>query len=481
MSETRAGAAASAVERPNLPLGVIVAITCLAQFMVVLDGTIVTVALPDMQNGLDLSTNQQQWVVSGYLIAFGGFLLLGARASDLYGRKRVFLLGTFVFTAASLVGGLATNPTTLVVARIAQGVGAAVLSPTTLSIISASHTDEERRERAMTLWSLMGAVSSVFGLVLGGVLTAALDWRWVLFINIPVGVVLLAVGGSVLPADQTGTERTRLDLPGALTATLGIGALTYGFSQVSAEGWGSANVLIALAAAAVLLAAFIVVELKSSHPLIPLAIFRASTVRIGNLLLFGMGVTMTAAMVFLSLYFQEILGYDALSTGLALVPMSVFVIGGGLAARQLLPKLGTRALLAIGGLVTAAGLAWMALMPAYPAYLTHVLGPTLVCGLGLSFMLPAATVTSTTGVKREDVGAASGLLNMSRQIGGAVGLAVLVTIAATVTNGVMPESANPADALVQGYHVAFLVNAAIMFVAGLAAFALPASQREAAE
>lgn len=404
MSETRAGAALPGVDRPRLPLGVIVTITCLAQFLVVLDGTIVSVALPDMQRGLSLSTNQQQWVVSGYLIAFGGFLLLAARAGDLFGRKRVFLFGTFVFTVASLVGGMATNAATLVAARVAQGLGAAALSPNSLSIISASHTEEEPRERAMTLWALMGAISSVFGLVLGGLLTAALDWRWVLYVNVPIGVVLLAVGSFVLLADHTDTERTRLDLPGALTATVGIGALTYGLSQVSVEGWASASVLGALAVAVVLIAGFVVVELKSSRPLIPLAIFRARTVRIGNLLLFGMGVTMTAAMVFLSLYFQQVLGYDALSTGLALVPMSIAVIAGGLVARQLLPKLGSRALLALGGVITAAGLAWMTVLPAYPAYLTHVLGPTLVAGLGLSLMLPAATVVSTTGVRQEDVG-----------------------------------------------------------------------------
>lgn len=474
MPDARPSLVPHGVVRPHLPLGVVVVISCLAQFTVVLDATIVTLALPDMRASLDMTTSQQQWVVSGYLIAFGGFLLLAARAGDLFGYRRVFLVGVVVFTLASLAGGLATTPWMLLAARVFQGLGAAALSPTSLNLITASHTDETRRERAVTLWSLMGALSSVAGLILGGVLTAGLSWHWVMFVNIPPGVALLVAGLLWLLPDADTGERRRLDLPGALTATLGIGALTYGLSEVATHGWTGPAVLTALIAAAVLLTVFVVVESKSRHPLIPLEIFRLRTVSIGNLLIFCMGVTMTAGMVLLSLYFQEALDYDPISTGLALLPMSAIVIAGGLAARQLLPKVGTRPLLIAGGLVTSAGLLWMTGMPAEAAYLTHVLGPTLVTGLGMSLLLPAATVTSTTGVAPGDDGAASGLLNTSRQIGGAVGLAVLVTVAATTTERALPGSA-PVDAVVDGFHAAFLANAGVMLVATFAALALPRS------
>ncbi|MGC5054443.1 MFS transporter [Micromonospora sp. DT48] len=477
MLDSRTGLAPRGVVRPNLPLGVVVAISCLAQFTVVLDATIVTLALPDMRASLDMSVSQQQWVVSGYLIAFGGFLLLAARAGDLFGYRRVFLTGTVIFTLASLAGGLATSPWMLLVARVFQGLGAAALSPTSLNLITASHSDEDRRERAVTLWSLMGALSSVAGLILGGVLTAGLSWHWVMFVNVPPGLILLVAGLLWLLPDRDTGERRRLDLPGALTATLGIGALTYGFSEVATDGWTETNVLVALIAAAVLLIGFVAVEAKSRHPLIPLAIFRLRTVSIGNFLIFCMGVTMTAGMVLLSLYFQEALDYDPFSTGLSLLPMSAIVIAGGLGARQLLPKVGTRPLLLAGGLVTAVGLLWMTRMPAEPAYLTHVLGPTLVTGLGMSLLLPAATVTSTTGVAPGDDGAASGLLNTSRQIGGAVGLAVLVTIATTTTERALPDT-TPVEAVVDGFHAAFLVNAAVMLAATFVALALPRSGRQ---
>jgi EmrB/QacA subfamily drug resistance transporter len=472
MSQTQVAPAPAAVLRPRLPLGVVVAMACLAQFMVVLDSTIVTVALPQMRAGLGLSTNQQQWVVSGYLITLGGFLLLAARAGDLFGRKRVLLFGAVVFTAASLAGGLASDPAMLLVARIVQGAGAAALAPTSLSLITASHTDEHQRHRALALWSIMGGAAGSVGVVLGGVLTAELNWRWVLFVNIPLGVGLLAAGILTLLPAPNNSERTRLDLPGALTATLGIGALTYGLSQASSDGWGSPSVVTALVVSAVLAAGFVAVEATSSRPLIPLALFRPRSLRIGNLLMLGMGASMTATFFFLSLYLQEALGYSALRTGLAMLPTTVTLIAGGLAARQLVPIVGRRRLLVTGGLLTAVGIAWLTQAPAHPAYLAHILGPGLVAGLGISLMLLPVTLAGTAGVNPQDAGAAAGLLNTARQLGGAIGLAVLVTVAATATTHAA-HHATPVAALVHGYHVAFLATAAVMLVAALAALALP--------
>ena len=391
-----AAPAAAAVLRPRLPLGVVVAMACLAQFMVVLDSTIVTVALPQMRAGLGLSASQQQWVVSGYLITLGGFLLLAARAGDLLGRKRVFLFGAVVFTAASVAGGLASGPAVLLAARIVQGAGAAALAPTSLSLITASHHNEHQRHRALALWSIMGGAAGAVGVVLGGVLTAELSWRWVLFINLPLGAALVAAATfSLLPAPAR-AQRARLDLPGALSVTLGIGALTYGLSQASADGWGSPSVVAALAAAAVLLAGFVAVEAAGSRPLIPKALFRPRGLRIGNLLMLSMGVTMTAVFFFVSLYLQQALGYSALRTGLALLPITVILVAGGLASRRLMPVVGPRVLLVTGGLLAAAGIAWLALAPAHPAYLTHILGPSLVSGAGISLMLLAVTLAGTS-------------------------------------------------------------------------------------
>ncbi len=474
MSETGAAPASRAVLRPHLPLGVVVAISCVAFFMVVLDSTIVTVALPQMRTGLGLSVNQQQWVLSGYLITLGGFLLLAARASDLFGRKRVFVFGAVVFTAASLAGGLAPDPATLLVARIVQGTGAAALTPTSLSLITASHADDDQRRRALALWSVMGAAAGTFGVILGGVLTTYLSWRWVLFVNVPIGVGLLATAIYCLLPASGSAERVRLDLPGALSATLGIGVLSYGLSQASSDGWGSSNVVIALVVAAALIAGLVAVEATSSRPLIPLALFHLRGLRVGNLIMLLMGVSMNATFFFISLYLQQAIGYSPLRTGVALVPVTVILVAGGLASRRLVPVVGPRLILIIGGLLTAAGLAWLAMVPDHPAYLAHVLGPTIVAGIGMGLMLPTVTVTGTTGAEPEDAGAAAGLLNTSRQLGGAVGLAVLTTVAATATTHAVHHSTYLA-ALVHGYRVAFLVSAAVMLAAALAALALPAA------
>ncbi|MFI0897895.1 MFS transporter [Streptomyces sp. NPDC020983] len=445
--------------------------SCLALFMVVLDSTIVTVALPDMKSGLDLSNSQQQWIVSGYLITLGGFLLLAARAGDLYGHKRVFLFGAVVFTVASLVGGLAGDGGVLIAARIAQGTGAAALTPASLSLITASHTDEHEREKALALWSMMGGVAGLFGVVLGGVLTAEISWRWVLFVNIPPGVALTVAGVMfLLPA--AGSGETRLDLPGALCVTVGIGSLSYGLSEASSKGWGSVEVVAPLVAAAVLVAAFLAVEARSERPLIPRELVRLRTLRIANVLMFTVGVTLTALMFFLSLYLQQVIGYSALKTGMAMLPITVVFIIGGLVSRQFTPVLGARTMLLAGGALATAGTVWLATIPTHAAYVSHVLGPNLVGGFGISIMLLAVTVSGTSGVAPHNAGAASGLLNTSRQIGGALGLAILVTIASNVTSH---AGGSHAHALVQGYRVAFLVIAGCMFVSALAALALPAA------
>lgn len=461
------------VLRPHWPLGIIVAMACLAQFMVVLDSAIVTLALPQMRLGLHLSASAEQWVVSGYLITLGGLLLLAARAGDLYGRRRVFLFGITVFTLASLAGGLAVNPATLLVARAVQGIGAAALAPTSLALIVATHSDFARRQRALTLWSVMGGVAGAAGVVLGGVLTAELSWRWVLFVNVPLGAVLFLGAVAALVPGRAFTAEGRLDLPGALTATLGVGTLTYGLSQAPSDGWGSISVVAPLAGAAAFLVGFVVIEAVGSRPLIPLALFRVRTLRIGNLIMLCMGILMTGAMYLISLYCQQGLGYSALRTGLDLLPMTFVMVAAGIGSRGLVQVLGARWQLALGAVITAASCLWMTQLPDHSAYLTHILGPSLVAAVGMGLMLLPITLSATSGVSPENAGAASGLVNTGRQLGGAIGLAVLVTIATTVTSHSARDLGSLA-ALVDGYHVAFGVSAAIMLVAALLALALPA-------
>lgn len=464
----------SAAEAPpgrGVRLGAILAVSCVAQFMIVLDSTIVTVALPSMRTALRLSANQQQWVVDGYLVALGGLLLLAARIGDVVGHRRVFQFGLAVFTLASLAGGLTSSGSLLIAARVLQGAGAAALGPSSLSLISTTHTEPAGRMRALALWSMMGGVAGAVGVVLGGVLTAELDWRWVLFVNVPIGVVLMAASVSVLPRTRGhAAGGPRLDLPGALLATLAAAILTYGFSRAPEDGWTSAQVLGSLIATPVLLAAFVLVEARSPMPLVPPSFFRSRNLRVGNGIMLCVGATMTAALVLITLYLQQCLGYSALRSGLALVPMTVVLVVGTLLSRPVLHRFGPRVPLIGGGLVAAAGLAWMADLPTHSAYPVHVLGPTLVTGFGISSMLLSVTIATTSGVDAKNAGSASGLMSTSRQLGGALGLAVLTSIADFAARSA--GGADPVATVVHGYRIAFLCDAGIMVLAVLAALGM---------
>ena len=458
------------VLRPHLPLGVVVAIACAATFMVILDTTIVNVALPAMRDDLHLSTGSQQWVVDAYLLTFGGLLLLAARAGDLFGRRAVFQAGLVVFTLGSLVGGLAENGTMLLVARAVQGVGAAALAPSSLSLILASQHEPRQRDRAMALWGVTAVSSGAIGVVLGGLLTEVLSWRWVLFVNVPIGVVLsVAVALCLLPARPV-DGRGRLDLPGTVTVTAGLALLIYGISRATEIGWGSAGVIGSLIAAGFLLAGFVAIEATSAQPLVRLDIFRLPNLRIANLLALGLGTCMTGPLFFLSLYLQQLLGYSALRAGLALLPMAIAMAVGTIAGRLLLGA-GVKHIPVQGGVIGAVALLWLTQIPAHPAYLTHLLGPTLILGAGISVMLLPMTVAATAGVPHQDAGLASGLINVSRQIGGAVGLAVLVSVAGSAASGASGRQSTAVAATLHGYHVAFLVMAGIsLLTAAGAAF-----------
>jgi EmrB/QacA subfamily drug resistance transporter len=467
------------VAKPGVALGVIVALASVGQFMAVLDTSIVNIALPAMRSALDLSANVQQWVVDGYLVAFGGFLLLAARASDLFGRTRVFQAGLVLFTLASLAGGLATDGTMLLVARAVQGLGAAALAPVSLSLITASHAHATpaQRTRALAIWAAAASSAGAVGMILGGALTAELSWRWVFFVNVPLGAAVLA--GSVawlLPASATGGQHKRLDLPDALTITLGTGLLVYGVSAATEYGWGSATVIASLVGSAVLLAAFILIERRSTHPLVRLSIFRNRGLSIASVVMLCAGVLMTATIFFLSLYFQQVLGYSALRAGFAMVPMTLLMIVGSFVCRALVPVLGVRKLMLAGALPTAAGLAWLTTIPAQPpTYLVHVLGPTLLIGAGLGLIILPATVSATATLPPHEAGLAAGVVNVARQIGGAVGLAALVT-AASDAAGRVPDHVS----VVHGYHVALAADAGVAVLAAIAALFLPVIAKPAA-
>jgi EmrB/QacA subfamily drug resistance transporter len=454
--------AAQEVAKPGVALAAVAVIACLTQFMVVLDSSIVNVALPSMKTGLGLSATAQQWVVNGYLITFGGLLLLASRASDLFGRRRVFQIGLVVFTTASLFGGLAQHGWMLLAARLFQGAGAAALAPSSLSLITASHTEPGRRTLAMTWWGVAASSAGAAGIVFGGLLTASLSWRWVMLVNVPIGIGLL-IASLICLRPSTPTEgRARTDVPGAVTVTLAAAAIVYGVSIAPDHGWGSGEVLAMLIGGVGLLIAFVAIERRTGEPLIPSEVVAVRNVRIGNILTLCMGVVITSPLFFLSLYLQQVLGESALRTGLSLLPMSSVISVGVLVSQRLIPTFGPRRLLVSGGLTTAVGLAWLARLPAHVEYVGHVLLPTLVVGAGTSVMMMPAIVAATTGVAPRNAGVASGLLNMCRQLGAALGLAAVVTIASSVTHG---SRATGSAAVVDGYRFAFFVVAVISVVA----------------
>ncbi|GCE02480.1 MFS transporter [Embleya hyalina] len=461
--------------RPTRPArrDVIALVACVAQFMVVLDSTIVTVALPDLRTSLDLSDTGQQWVVNAYLITLGGLLVVAARAGDLFGRKTVFQTGLLVFTAAGVLGGVAQDTTTLLVARVAQGLGAAALASNGLSLIAAGYAhDPIRRGRALTLWSLTGGVAAAAGLVLGGVLTQQFGWRWVFLVNAPVGVALLLTAGLGLaptPAADPG-ERRRIDVGGALAVTGATGLFGYAVSRTTTHSWTSPGVLGTFAGAALCTVAFVLIERTAARPLVPLKMWRLPALRFGNLMMLVLGSAMTATLYFMSLYLQGILGYGALRAGGAMVPLTVTMLASGMAAHRLIAVLGPRALLAGGAVTAAVGVLFLAWLPADGGFPVRFLIGSVVAGAGVGLMLLPVTVAATAGIEARDAGAASGLLNTARQLGGALGLAVLVTVAAQ-------DSATDPAAVLDGYHTAFAVDGFLILLVVPLALLLPRPPR----
>jgi EmrB/QacA subfamily drug resistance transporter len=476
----------------HVPDGVILAIACVAQFMVVLDVSIVNVALPSIGRDLHYTASGLQWVVNAYVLTFAGFLLLGGRAADLFGRRRVFLFGLGLFTIASLAGGVAQDSTWLTTARAVQGIGGALLSPATLTVIVTTFAPE-RRPWALGIWSAVAGAGGAAGSVLGGVLTSALSWRWVLFVNIPIGVAGIIAGLLWLVesrATDRGAPAQRLDLGGAVTVTLGLGTLVYAIVGTETHPWGSAQTLIPLAVAAVLLAAFAVIQLRIARtPLVPFGLFLSRSVSGANVVMFLVGAAFFAMWYFLSLYLQNVLGYSALRAGMAFLPMALTIIIGAQLSSRLMPRIGARPLLLAGTVLATAGFAWLSRIAPAASYWAHVFGPGCVIALALGLLFTPLAAAATAGVSFSEVGLASGVLNTSRQIGGSLGLAVLATVATDRTRAIIAgnagghaQAAGPggsqghaiAAALNEGYSRAFELAAGLTLAAFVASFVVPA-------
>lgn len=436
------------------------------QLMVTLDATIVTVALPSIRGALRMADADLNWVITAYALAFGGLVLVGGRSGDLFGRRRVFRLGLVVFLLSSLLGGVATTGAVLVAARAGQGVGAAIVAPATLSMLAATFPAGPQRNRALGVYAGMGALGAVAGLLLGGVLTEVLSWRWVLFVNIPIALAILAGSGMLVGGDR---QRGRVDLPGAIAVTLGLGSLVFAINQANQQDWTDPAAAATGAAAVVLLLAFAVIQRRSSAPMMPRAVL-ADRGRAGAYLIMGMmGAGMFATTYFLTLYMQGVKSYSPIQTGLAFVPFAASIgVGSGVIGPRLLARTSARSVSVAGMLLAAVGMAWFGLLAPDQSAFAVLLPAQLVTGLGVGLGAIAAAMTGMQGVASTETGIASGLINTAQQVGGAVGLAVLAVVAAQATNSRLPQTAVP-DALTDGYATGILAGAGFYLVGILVA------------
>jgi EmrB/QacA subfamily drug resistance transporter len=463
----------SSPARPHLRATLI--LCCVAQFMVILDVSVVNVALPSIRHSLGFTEANLQWVVNAYTVTFAGFLLLGGRAADLIGRRRVFVSGLTLFALASLAGGLSDDQTLLTVARAIQGLGGAIVAPASLSILTTTFTDPAERNRAVGIWGAMGGAGGAAGALLGGILIQALSWRWILFINVPIGRVA-ALATQRLVAEGRNPERARgFDLAGAVSATAGLSLLVLGIVRTDTTGWGAASTIGLLAGGVALLVAFVAIEGRFARsPLMPLRVFRSRTLSAANLVVLLSGGASFAMWFFLTLYLQQVLGYSPLKAGLAFLPMTMFFVLGSVVASRLVIKVGPKRLLVAGMLLASAGLLLFGQIRAGGHFYSDVLGPSLLCTFGMACAFVPAAIAAVSGAEPHESGLASGLVNTSRMFGGALGLAVLAAIGTSRTDSLLHGGAPMAQALTSGFRLSFDTASGIAFVGALvAAFALP--------
>ncbi len=453
-------------------------IVCAAFFMTVLDVSIVNVALPSIGRALHFSRDNLQWVVTAYAITFGGFLLLGGRAADLYGRRRVFLTGVVLFTAASFMCGLAWTSGVLIASRAVQGLGAAIISPAALSIVTTTFEEGSERNKALGIWGAMGGSGAAVGVLAGGVLTKYLGWEWIFFVNVPVGVLAFALAPRFVRESRAGRETTQ-DVAGAVTVTAGLGLLVYAVSNAPAHGWSSGWTLSRLAIAVVLLVAFLVVEARAKDPLMPFRIFRVSTVAGANAAGLLLGAITFANFFILTLYVQNVLGWSALKTGLTFVATAgTAVLWAGL-AQALTTRIGAKTVMLIGFVAMTAGMIWYTQLPVHASYASDLLPGYLLVGFALPFTFIPVSIAALAGVESHEAGLASGLINTAQQIGGAIGVAVTSSVSISHFNHLVRTHGFP-SAFTSGSQYAFWVTVGVS-VAALAATALLVRPAELAQ
>ncbi|MEV7983078.1 MFS transporter [Streptomyces sp. NPDC086519] len=414
-----------AARRPGRP-GIALTVIAACQLMVVLDATIVNIALPHIQDALRFSTTDLTWVVSAYTLTFGGLLLLGARAGDILGRRRVFMTGILLFTFASLLGGLAQEPWQLLAARALQGMGGAIASPTSLALITTTFPEGPERNRAFGVFAAVSAGGGAIGLLAGGMLTDWLDWRWVFFVNVPIGLLIVALTPQYI--NESVRHPGRFDIAGALASTLGMASLVYGFIRASEDGWRDGLTLGSFAAAVVLLLAFVFIETRAKEPITPLRMF-ADRNRAGTyVIMLSLAAAMFGMFFYIVLFVQNVLGYSPIRAGLAFLPVTAAIAVGAGLSQRFLPALGPKPFMMAGSGLVVVGLTWQTFIKPDSSYVSGVLGPMLVFGFGMGLNFVTATVTAVSGVAQHEAGAASGLLNAMQQVGGSLGLSILTTV-----------------------------------------------------
>ena len=474
-------------ERPSHHLGLALAVISAAQLMVVLDASIVNVALPSIQRALHFSAANLVWVVNGYTLTFGGLLLLGGRTGDLFGRRRMFIIGVGVFTLASLLGGLANDEGTLIAARMLQGAGGAVMAPTALSLIASTFPEGGARNRAMGVYAAMSGAGGAIGVLMGGVLTDTLSWRYVLFVNVPIGLLLVFAAPRAFA--ETETRAGRLDLPGALLATAGMSLVVFGLIHAASTSWGDPWTTGTLAGGALLLGAFVLTETRSEHALMPLHLFRNRNRATAYAMMLALATAMFSQFYFLTLFFQEILGFSPLRAGLSYLPFALSIVITATVVSRVVGRIGPRVPMMIGTTLGTTGLLWFSLNSASASYWGNIFVPMVMLASGMAMNFVPLTLATVRGVRPQEQGIASALLNSGQQVGGSLGLAVLGTVAIDVTRGKLgllgqagahfagaappPRSAPIApvlhhaiyDAYMSGYTTAFRVGAGLMFLA----------------
>ena len=448
----------------------------LAEFMVILDASIVNIALPSIQHGVHFSKDNLAWVVNAYILAFGGLLLLGGRLADLRGRRHMFIVGLLVFGGASLAGGLSQSQGQLIASRAVQGVGAAMLAPAALALVTAIFSEGAERNKALGIWGAVAGSGAAAGVLLGGVLTSGLNWRWVLFVNVPVAIIAAVIAPRLLSESRAQVSKRSFDLAGAVSISAGLATLAYALIEAQKVGWGTTRTIALLALAVAMLGAFVVIELRASAPLVPFGILRLRAVAGANAVAILVGAALISMFFFLTLYMQEVLGYSAIKAGLSQLPLAGTIILAAALAPRLVARAGPRAVIALGLSLLTAGLIWFAQIPVRGAFVDDLLGPSLLIALGLGLTYVPMTIASVSGVPKNQTGLASGLINTTQQIGGALGLAIAATVANSQTDHYLRSthrSAHPVGAaLTHGFRAGFLVDAGFAALGILAALTL---------